>query len=74
MHIVILAMITNIPQLLRALADAFEAQEDEIYSRLQHCEERSNLLNSIISKQGKKVDILTDGLKSTLSRLDEENL
>ena len=74
MHIVILAMITNIPQLLRDLADAFEAQEEEIYSRIQHSEERANLLNTLVSKQSKKVDILTNGLKSTLNRLDEENL
>ena len=74
MHIVILAMITNIPQLLRDLADAFEAQEEEIHSRLQHNDERINILNTIVSKQSKKLDILTDGLKSTLSRLDEENL
>ena len=53
-------MITNIPQLLRDLADAFEAQEEEIYSRLQHSEERANLLNTLVSKQGKKVDILTN--------------
>ena len=74
MHIVILAMITNIPQLLRDLADAFEAQEQEIYSRLHNSDERINILNTLVSKQGKKVDILTDGLKSTLNRLDEENL
>ena len=67
-------MITNIPQLLRDLADAFEAQEEEIHSRLQHNDERINILNTIVSKQSKKLDILTDGLKSTLSRLDEENL
>ena len=74
MHIVILAMITNIPQLLRDLADAFEAQEQEIYSRLHNSDERINILNTLVSKQGKKVDILTDGLKSALNRLDEENL
>ena len=67
-------MITNIPQLLRDLADSFEAQEEEIYSRIQHSEERANLLNTLVSKQSKKVDILTNGLKSTLNRLDEENL
>ena len=67
-------MITNIPQLLRDLADAFEAQEQELNSRLHHSEERINILNTLVSKQGKKVDILTDGLKSTLNRLDEENL
>lgn len=74
MHIVILAMITNIPQLLRDLADAFEAQEQEIDSRLHNSDERINILNTLASKQSKKVDILTDGLKSTLNRLDEENL
>lgn len=74
MHIVILAMITNIPQLLRDLADAFESQEEEIYSRLHHSDERINILNTLVNKQSKKVDILTDGLKSTLNRLDEENL
>ena len=67
-------MITNIPQLLRDLADAFESQEEEIYSRLHHSDERINILNTLVSKQSKKVDILTDGLKSTLNRLDEENL
>ena len=67
-------MITNIPQLLRDLADAFETQEQEIYSRLHNSDERINILNTLVSKQGKKVDILTDGLKSTLNRLDEENL
>ena len=74
MHIVILAMITNIPQLLRDLADVLEVQEEEIHSRLQHNDERINILNTIVSKQSKKLDILTDGLKSTLNRLDEENL
>ena len=74
MHIVILAMITNIPQLLRDLADAFELQEEEMYSRFYHSEERINILNTTVSNQSKKLDILTNGLKSTLNRLDEENL
>ena len=67
-------MITNISQLLRDLADVLEVQEEEIHSRLQHNEERINILNTIVNKQSKKLDILTDGLKSTLSRLEEENL
>ncbi len=67
-------MTTNIPQLLRDLADAFEAQEQELNSRFHYSEERINILNTLVSKQSKKVDILTDGLKSTLNRLDEENL
>lgn len=57
---------TKISMLLRELAQEFDSLESMINGRFDYLQDR-------VDKQDKKFNIISDGLRETLSKLEEED-
>lgn len=57
---------TKISMLLRELAQEFDSFESLMNGRLDYLQDR-------VDKQDKKFNIISDGLRETLSKLEEED-